>query len=198
MTQQDSVPERGKRYNDVAQILHWITALLMFTTLPIAWIMQSMAHDARRDVYVDTHKSIGITILLLTVSRLLWRMRYGAPRDFLNPVLSFLATSSHWALYALLLAMPLTGYIQSAATDHAAAFFWLVQIPPLPHNQTLGDAALFLHNALRWPLYALIAAHLLGVLLHVTWLRDSTLERMLPARKRLLDGSEASHASDWD
>ncbi|MFZ3338710.1 MAG: cytochrome b/b6 domain-containing protein, partial [Xanthobacteraceae bacterium] len=71
------------------------------------------------------------------------------------------------------------------------AFFWLFQIPPLPHNQTLGDAALFIHNVLRWPLYALIAVHLLGVLVHVAWLRDSTLDRMLPAQRRLLSGSES-------
>jgi cytochrome b561 len=189
--QESSMPERLNRYNDVTQIVHWITALLIFTTLPVAWIMQSMTHGARRDVYVDAHKSIGITILLLTMVRLLWRVRCGAPRELLSPILSVLAKSSHWALYVLLLAMPLTGYIQSAATDHAAAFFWLVQIPPLPHNQTVGDAALFIHNVLRWPLYALIALHLLAVLVHVAWLRDSTLERMLPAQKHLLSGSES-------
>jgi cytochrome b561 len=177
----------------VAQGLHWLTAFLIFTTLPIAWVMQSMAHDARRDVYVDVHKSIGLTILFLTLARLAWRTRRGAPDYQLNPLFSFLAKSSHWALYALLLAMPLSGYIQSAATGHSAAFFGLFQVPALPHNEALGNAAIFTHNLLRWPLYGLIAAHLAATVLHVAWLRDGTLERMLPVQRRVTLGTSPSN-----
>jgi cytochrome b561 len=174
--------QRSDRFDAVAQGLHWVTALLMFTTLLIAWVMQSMPHDGRRDVYVDVHKSIGLTILLLTLARMVWRMRGGAPNCRQNRLFSVLAKSSHWSLYALLLAMPLSGYIQSAATGHSAAFFGLFQVPALPQNQALGNAAIFTHNLLRWPLYGFVAAHFAATLLHVAWFRDGTLERMLPVQ----------------
>jgi cytochrome b561 len=185
MKQPSSMHKQSDRYDGVLQCLHWLTALLIFTTLPIAWVMQSMPHDARRDVYVDMHKSIGLTVFLLTLTRLAWRLRHGARAFQMSPLLSAFAKVSHWSLYALLLALPLTGYIQSAETDHAAAFFGLFQIPALPHNQIVGNAAMFIHNLLRWPLYGLIAAHLAATFFHVTWRRDGILERMLPVQRHV-------------
>lgn len=172
------------RYTAVAQGLHWLTVILVFTTLPIAWIMQSMSRGPHRETYVGIHKSLGVTILLLVVARLLWRAWCRAPPlpQSLSPFMSMLAKSTHWALYALFLAVPVSGYILSAAGGHTVPFFGLFQLPALPHDEALAHAAAFVHNTLRWLVYALILGHVGATVWHVAWRRDGTLERMLPAQ----------------
>ena len=64
----------GRRYNGAAQALHWLTALLMFAVLPLAWVMVAVTRDnPSRDALFTLHKSIGMTILALTIVRLVWR-----------------------------------------------------------------------------------------------------------------------------
>jgi cytochrome b561 len=172
------------RYAAPAQALHWLIAALIFTTVPIAWIMQSMAHGPGRDPYVFIHKSIGVTILFLMIARLLWRVFNPAPPLRMGAVLSWLAKCSHWALYAIFLAMPISGYIFSASDGHAVPFFGLFNLPRLPHNEGLVHAAILTHNLLRWPLYVLILGHIAATVWHVAWRRDGTLERMVPTQTR--------------
>ena len=95
------------RYTPVAQALHWLTALMVFLTLPLAWVMVNMPSTARIAGQLFTlHESIGLTILIIVAIRLIWRARHPAPPlpgsfarwDRLA------ARASHWLLYAFFLA----------------------------------------------------------------------------------------------
>lgn len=173
----------GRRYNGAAQALHWLTALLMFAVLPLAWVMVAVTRDnPSRDALFTLHKSIGMAILALTIVRLVWR---GA-----NPVPAFparlsrwetaAAQLSHWLLYLILLVMPVSGYVLSAASGHPVTFFGLFEFPSLPQNAPLAKFAVDIHLLTQWVVYALIVLHLLATTWHILLRRDAVLDRMLP------------------
>jgi cytochrome b561 len=173
------------RYSAVNQTFHWLTAILMFAILPIAWIMTSLGRDAPgREAWVTTHKTIGISILAITLCRMLWRIVDPPPPlpGAIGRWERVAAKTSYALLYVVLVGMPVSGYILSAAGGHPVELFGLFPIPPLvPHDETLGRSAATAHILGRWLVYALIVLHLLGVAFHVVLARDGLLGRMLPA-----------------
>lgn len=151
------------RYDSVAQWLHWITAILVLATLPIAWVMINMGHD---NPWLQTlfliHKSLGVTIFAVVALRILWRGLHPAPplSWTLEPWEAWFARISHFLLYLLLLTMPISGYITSAASNHPVNYFGLVTLPSLPLNKRLADAAGEVHEILvLGPLRPHRAAH---------------------------------------
>jgi cytochrome b561 len=172
------------RYSAVNQVFHWLTALLMFAILPIAWIMTSLGRDAPgREAWVTTHKTIGILILGITVVRIAWRMVDPAPplTGRAGRWEQALAKATYVLFYVVLVGMPVSGYILSAAGGHPVELFGLLPIPPLvPHDPALARSATAVHILGRWLVYALVALHLCGVALHVVVRRDGVLGRMLP------------------
>jgi len=171
------------RYNGVAQWLHWITAILVLATLPIAWVMINMARD---DPWQQTlfliHKSIGVTIFAIVAFRILWRGLNPAPPLpwTLEPWEAWTARISHVLLYLVLLGLPVSGYITSAASNHAVNYFGLLTLPSLPENKPLAHTAEEVHEVLSWALYALLGLHILGTAYHLIVKRDGALDRMLP------------------
>jgi cytochrome b561 len=171
------------RYGAVAQWLHWITAILVLATLPLAWVMINMEP---KNPSVPTlfliHKSIGVTIFAVVAFRILWRGLNPAPPLLwtLEPWEAWTARINHFLLYLILLAMPVSGYITSAASNHPVNYFGLVTLPSLPENKPLAHAAGEVHEALSWALYALVGLHILGTAYHLILKRDGVLDRMLP------------------
>ncbi|SDR41022.1 cytochrome b561 [Rhizobiales bacterium GAS113] len=172
------------RYTPLAQALHWVTALLAFAILPIAWVMQAMSRGPQREALVTIHRSLGVTILALIAIRMLWRAGHPAPAASgrHGVFLRVAAEAGHWLLYAIFIVMPVSGYILSAAGGHTVPFFGLVDLPALPDNRALSEAARFVHNTTSWAVYALVATHIGAAAWHVAVFRDGTLERMLPAQ----------------
>ncbi len=171
------------RYTATAQWLHWITALLMLATIPIAWQVREMKPGIPvRTLYFTAHKSIGVTILLLAVARLIWRSRHPAPPAAPGlPRWSVLAAkANHALLYFVLLGMPISGYIRSSTDGHAVNYLGLFHLPRLPQDDALSRLALAVHLAGQWLVYAVIVLHLLGTAWHVVVRRDGALDRMLP------------------
>lgn len=174
------------RYTGTAQVLHWTTALLMFAVLPIAWVMTSLAHDnPNRDMLYLMHKSIGVTILVLTAIRIVWRASHRAP--ILPATMRgwevAIAKLSHWLLYAILLIMPISGYVTSAAGGHPVSFFYLFTLPSLPLDKGLAKFAEEVHLLTQWAVYVLIALHILATSWHIVVRRDGILDRMLPRQR---------------
>jgi cytochrome b561 len=174
------------RYTATAQALHWIVALMIFAVLPLAWVMVNLPPNThQRDVLVLLHKSIGITVLPVVAARLIWRALHPAP-----PLPGSLARweraaalASHWMLYAILVGMPVTGYILSCAGGHPVLWFGLFTLPGVPIDKPLAASATWLHVAIgQWLVYALVLLHLAATAWHVAVRRDGTLERMLPAQ----------------
>lgn len=171
------------RYHYVSQWLHWITALLVFATLPIAWVMIALPHESPWvGTLVMIHKSLGVTIFALVVFRIFWRALNPAPPLpwSLEPWEAIAAKLSHVLLYVVLLVMPVSGYILSAASNHPVNYFNLFTLPSLPENKPLAKIAEQVHIWTQWAVYALIAIHILGTAYHIIVKRDGILDRMLP------------------
>ena len=176
------------RYTATAQLLHWLTAVFMFTVLPLAWVMVSMKDNSPyRGLLFTLHKSVGLTILALAAMRVIWRAIYSPPplRQF-GPWWAKLVLISHWLLYFAMIAMPISGYLLSAAGGHAVTYFGLFTLPGLPKDEALSHVGDFVHVAVgQWLVYALIILHLSGTAWHVAVRRDGSLDRMLPRQGSL-------------
>lgn len=175
------------RYSPTQQALHWLTVVLVFAILPVAWIVDALKEDTPPFYFwLDIHKTIGLSILLLTLVRVALRLRTPPPAYPPEwPAFSKLgAKVAVVGLLALMIAMPITGYIWTTGHGYDVAPFDLVTLPRLFwKDRALGDAAKAFHEAGRWAVYGLIAAHLMGVSYHLIMRRDGALLRMLPPQK---------------
>lgn len=172
------------RYSAANQCLHWLTVVLMFAVLPVAWIAVAIPEDTKEFYYwLDVHKLIGLGILLVTAARIAWRFIDPAPPlpadvGAWNRRLAHVVTGT---LLLAMIAMPLSGYIWTTGHGYDVAPFDWFRLPRLFYNdKPVGDAARQVHQWGRWLVYALIALHLAGVTYHLVWRRDRLLERMLP------------------
>ncbi len=175
----------GGRYTLTAQVLHWLVAALMLGEVAIAWTMVLRGRaDPTREAWFTLHKSVGLTILALVAVRLAWRAANPAPP--LPPRMAAwergLARVSHWLLYAILLVMPISGYLLSSAGGHTVSYFWLFDVPDVPRSNDVARVAVQVHLLGQWAVYALFVLHVLGTAWHVAVRRDGALDRMLPAQ----------------
>lgn len=179
------------RYTRTAVTLHWLVALLMICNVALALSADHLPDEWVRGV-IDTHKSIGITVLGLALLRILWRL--GHPPPSLARGMPrwerFSAHAVHFLLYALMLALPLSGWLHDSAWKDAAThpmqLFGLVPWPRIGavmaidpvRKEVLHDVFGNAHFALGYVLYGLFALHIAGALKH-QWLdRQAELQRM--------------------
>lgn len=175
-----SIAPRTDRYSTVAIWLHWIIAVLVLVNLAVG-----LLHDAvpALKAWMPGHKSIGITVLGLTLVRIAWRLGHRPPALPVDmPALEKgAAHAAHWALYALLLAMPLTGWMMvSGAQRRPLDWFGLVDIPYLPVSPAVSGLGHNGHGLLGWVMLALVVIHIGAALRHHLILRDRILARMAP------------------
>jgi cytochrome b561 len=176
-------------YNPTAIVLHWLVALLIAITFPIAWIMVDMQDDSPAQLsWFAVHISIGISILLLVMLRLINRLFSGVPVAPANTPVAIqkLTGLIHLGLYALMFIVPLTGWVMASAGGHAVSFFGLFSLPDLVvKDEGLHETAEGLHETVAYILLGLIALHTAAALKHQIIQRDDVLARMLPfLRKR--------------
>jgi cytochrome b561 len=173
------------RWGSVAQFLHWFIVALIITQVILA-LAASELHGMAKLAMLARHKSVGITILMLAVVRLAWRLVNPTPPLplTLKPYERFLANFTHATLYILIFAMPLSGWIMSSARGFPVSWFNVFQLPDLvAKNRPLYDAMLKTHEALALTLGAVATLHLLAALKHHFVLKDTVLRRMLPFTK---------------
>jgi cytochrome b561 len=166
---------RLARYNPVHQALHWLTAAVIFTILPLGWIMVHMGKDApNRDLYFIAHKSFGLIALVLIVARLIWRALRPPPQlpPWLEKWEIGLAHATHFFLYVI--------FILSSASGHPVSFFGLFNLPQMAKNPELSKLADRIHVFGQYAVYLFLTLHILAVIWHVAFRKDGVLERMLP------------------
>jgi len=172
-----------ERWGSLSQFLHWLIVALIALQAALGLTGIMLPLGLQKLAVLARHKSIGITILALAALRLLWRWLNPTPPlpPNLKPHERLLAHFTHAALYVLLFAMPLTGWIMSSARGFPVSWFNIVQLPDLvPKSETLYDAMVTTHAALAIALALIVALHIAGALKHHFVLKDDTLRRMLP------------------
>lgn len=159
----------GERYSTTAIMLHWTIAAFLIGNIFLGFFHDAWGKSASSWL-MFLHKSIGISVLALTIFRLAWRLGHRPPPfdDSLKRWEAILARSVHGAFYALLLAIPLTGWMFSSSWGRPTPFFGLVEIPRLPVSNSDGARTLYgeLHEILGFLTIALIILHVAGALKH--------------------------------
>lgn len=181
------------RWGGIAQFFHWLIALLIIAQGAIGLTMVELGMTPAKVKVFALHKSIGLTILALGLLRLAWRLGQRAPLDPPMPHWQRNAAKlSHFLLYVLILALPLSGWLFNSAANFPLEWFGLVHVPSLTHglDPVLKAWALRAHVVLFWLLAGLVVVHVAAALWHHFVHRDNVLLRMLPGfeKRRLARG----------
>jgi cytochrome b561 len=186
------IRNNAERFGLVARTLHWLTLVLLIGSFSLAVSMVNMAFSPRKLEFYSWHKWVGVTIFFVVLLRLGWRLANPVPQQ--PPGMpgwqQRLAGLSHAALYAILIVMPVTGWIMSSALNLPVVYLGLVHIPsPFGVDRALGETMKIVHLSLAVALLVLVTIHALAALYHHVVLRDDVLRRMLPwsARMRAQD-----------
>ena len=185
--------ERPARYTVVAILLHWLIAAGIAALIVIGLVMtQLSAQLPQMEVFklYQLHKSIGITVLLLAVFRLVWRLTHRPPplpRE-MPAAEKGAAHGLHWLLYVFMIGMPLVGWavVSSSPFNLPTVLYGLIPWPDLPILPALADKAAvshvlaWVHAYGAWILIALLAVHIGAGLRHHFIKRNGILGRMIP------------------
>ena len=179
------MPAPAARYTRVAVLLHWVVAALVLAQATWGWSMQAIPKappGLRADAF-NLHKSVGLVILALMLVRLGWRLAHAPP-----PLLGLpawqrrLARGTHAALYAALLAMPVTGYLGSVWSGYPVKWFGITLPAWGARHPALKDLMSSLHLGISTILIAAIVLHLAGAMRHA-FARDRYAARMSLRRR---------------
>ena len=174
------------RWGGVSQCLHWTIAALILLIGLVGLVMGELPRSPKYFWVYTAHKSLGLTVLALVLVRIGWRLYAGAPRPVPGTprLQALLASATHGAIYLLILALPLSGWIYDSANAlRPFRWFGLVEVPKLvAPDEALAASAHGAHEWLFWLLMALVAGHAGAALYHHFIQRDATLARMLPRR----------------
>jgi len=173
----------SRHHGSATQLLHWATVLLV----GIAYVLspggpESRVYSTASDGLRDWHESVGLLVFALVLLRLMWRLLRVEPEPV--PMAAWMrasATAAHWALYALLLAIPLTAIAGAWLEAHPLTILGIGDVPPLlapAHDlgALVADIHTILGNVIMW----LAGFHAAAALFHHYVLRDDTLRSMLP------------------
>lgn len=174
--------ETNARYGAIAIALHWLTALLILANLALGLSMVPLPISPRKLHWYAWHKWVGITVFLLTCVRIAWRgMRPAPPPVAMAEWQRRAARGSHLALYALLLLIPISGWIYSSATGVQVVYLGIIPLPDLVEpDKTLAGVLKAVHVTLNFALATLVCVHTGAALKHHFVDRDTALTRMLP------------------
>lgn len=174
----------SSRYTLVAVTLHWVIAISIVGLIFVGWNM----HE-NEELY-QLHKSFGITVLILTIARLVWRIMNPAPPlpDDMAGWQKALSHATHWAFYSLMFLMPLTGWLYVSTAydfDVPTVLFGVISWPDIPFvgfltNEAGNGAIERAHGLLAWLAIGLIGLHIAGAIKHEFGNEEGVLKRMVP------------------
>jgi cytochrome b561 len=180
----------GHVYSRVARQLHWITAGFVFAMIPIGVYMvergKATNFDAVTNTLYSNHKMFGFILLWLIVARLAYRFVKGAPPDepTLAPWQKTVSHLTHWAIYGLLLGVPLLGWIGVSLYPALGIPFGLSLPALVSPNDKAAETVFMFHKAGAMLLAALALMHIAAALQHHFIRKDGVLRRMMPGLRR--------------
>ncbi|MBD7988217.1 cytochrome b [Luteimonas sp. Sa2BVA3] len=175
------------RWGAVSMLLHWAIVLLLGW---LAWLGLTMVDmpptPAKINAYA-LHKSLGLTLLGLVSLRLLWRLFAGAPKPVPGTPgwQERIASITHWMLYVLMFAIPISGWVFNSASGYPLQWFKQFNLPAIAgRSEDLSATAIQVHEYGFWLLLLLVLAHAGAAFYHHLFQGDDTLRRMLPSWRR--------------
>jgi cytochrome b561 len=172
-----------QRYTSTAIHLHWLIALLVIGLFGVGLYMTGLKLSPQKLQIYSWHKWAGVTVFLLALIRLGWRIGHKPPPDptGIPRWQKIAAHGVHHLLYLLLIAIPLSGWLMSSAKGFQTVWFGVLPLPDLlTKDKALGEQLQLLHQALNYSLAGLVLAHAGAALKHHFVDRDGVLARMLP------------------
>lgn len=170
-------------YSRTAILLHWAIALMVISNIGLAGFTEDMSREARGP-YMDVHKAIGITILFLSLGRLVWRLGHKPPPlPPSTPAWQALASKiSHILFYVLMIGLPVGGWLWMSTYPAPFSYFGLFDVPMLPvaGNKALGEALHEGHEIGGTAMFILVLIHLAAVVKHQFFDKDNIIRRMWP------------------
>jgi cytochrome b561 len=176
-----------RRHHWLTRSLHWLTAALLVAAAASIYARSFTGHRGAGALLLAVHESCGIIVLLLTLARLAWRARarVGILRAQAPRAMRLLAGAVHFALYAMLVALPLLGWLAVSARGRVPQFLGLLRLPQLiARDRDVFDDLLQWHGLAAWLLLSLVVVHVAAALLHHYVLRDDVLYSMQPFARR--------------
>lgn len=185
----------ARRYSAVAMTLHWLIAAMLIANVGLGWVGGDMEGGEQKIQLMQLHKTMGISILLLSLARLAWRLTHRPPvmNSHLKAWEKALAHIVHWGFYVVMIGLPLSGWAVTSASPvikiYPISFWGLFDWPAigfisdLPRDQakSIGQAFGLGHDVLAKALvYVLFPLHVLGALKHQFLDKDGELGRMIP------------------
>lgn len=187
--QNTSVSSAGKRYTLPAMLLHWVLALALLGMLAVGTYMVDLPFSPTRLKLYNWHKWAGVTILALSVCRLVWRLMHPAPALPQATLAAMPAWQrmahhgTHVALYALFFVVPLVGWAYSSAAGFPVVLFGVWPLPDfVSADKALADLIKPWHQITALTMAALVLMHVGAALKHQFINRDGLLQRMWPGR----------------
>lgn len=176
------IRDTGETYGLITRSLHWATAAAIVIMLTIGWGSELLPESAGK-VAMGFHISLGVGILALGLARIAWwALNRDRPPKAGGP-LGTTARLVQWSLMALLVVIPLSGWLLVSASGHTPDFFGLFHLPQLvPGGEELKEFGEEVHETLPWILLGVLGLHILGALKHHYLDGDATLRRMLRGR----------------
>lgn len=175
------------RYTHTAITLHWLVALLIFAAFPLGVYMHDLPLSPHKLRLYSYHKWVGVTVFVLALIRLFWRATHRPPAlpENMPNWEKFAAHATHYALYGLIFAIPLSGWLMSSAKGFQTVWFGVLPLPDLVgKDKALGDLLNEVHEVLNFLLLGLVAGHTGAALKHHFIEHDDILARMLPFLRR--------------
>lgn len=171
-------------FDPATRLMHWLTAGLMLCVFVLAFCIDLATSHAFHAAFLQLHRSVGLTIWVVTLFRLGWR-HFATYPDWPNDMsqtMRVAAVASEYALYTLLLVQPILGILLTNAHGDRVNWFFIGQLPALiEKNRPLAQQLLIAHKAVGFSFLGLIVLHVSAALFHHFWRRDETLTAMLPA-----------------
>ncbi|HZF81433.1 MAG TPA: cytochrome b [Rubrivivax sp.] len=174
-----------QRYTRTAVVFHWVLALALAISFGVGLYMAGLPFSPWRLKLYNWHKWAGVTILLLSLLRLAWRLAHRPPAEPVAPAWQQKAARiTHRAMYALFLLVPLIGWAYSSAAGFPIVLFGVLPLPDfVPVDRALSEWIKPLHEITAWTLAGLVVLHVAASLKHHLIDRDGLLSRMSLSRQ---------------
>lgn len=171
----------ARKYSPTAITLHWLIALLIITAFFVGLYMADLQLSPWKLKILTWHKWLGVTIALLVLFRIFWRMTHRPPElpAGMSILMRKLSGLAHLAIYLLMVVIPILGWLHSSAAGVTVVYFNLIPLPDLVgKDKALSHLFGELHEGAAWVLVGLVGLHVAAALKHQLVDRDNLLDRM--------------------